>query len=253
MNYLEKWPLISAIIINFIIALILHIIFKAVPAPEFSKINNIADRKELFFNFTYPLILSVNQHVKQERIRLLALQNKALPDYSDSRLIRVLAEKYDLTGNSLLDKPFASDEIIKQLLLRVDQIPPALVLAQAAKESAWGTSRFANKANNYFGIWCFKVGCGLVPKDRSKGKIHQVKRFSSVKNSIRYYIHLLNSHKSYKQLRLIRARQRVNGKPLTATDMAIGLTRYSQRGEGYVKELIALININQLAEKYPMH
>jgi len=252
LQYLEKWPLISALIINSILALLLHSAFKTHPVPDFSTIDNIKERKQQFFNFTYQQVISINQHVKLERDRLLELQNKTRLSYSDKRYIRVIAKKYYLTKNHNKSDLANSDKLVSQLLLRVDQIPPALVLAQAANESAWGTSRFAKMANNYFGIWCFSKGCGLIPKGRSEGKHHEVRRFSSVKDSIKYYIHLLNSHRTYVQLRAIRAEQRNKGMPLSAEDMAAGLIKYSERGEEYVKELVAMMKYNQLAKKFPL-
>jgi Bax protein len=128
----------------------------------------------------------------------------------------------------------------------VDTIPASLVLAQAANESAWGTSRFARQGKNVFGIWCFRDGCGKVPNARAPGKRHEVASFDSVQDGVSYYLLLLNTHPAYAQLRSLRdEKRRVDEKPTGAT-LAEGLLRYSERGGAYVRELQAMIRVNQL-------
>ncbi len=250
---LEKWPLISALFINGLLALLVHFILKTEPVPDFSKIESITERKQLFFSYINQQVASINSHIAEEREKLIQLQNKQTLDHSEKRFAHSLARKYKLVLNSQLLQRQTRDEFIQQLLSRVDQIPPALVLAQAANESAWGTSRFARSANNYFGIWCFSKGCGVIPQSRGAGKTHEVRRFNSVKDSIRYYIHLLNSHNTYRKLRTIRAASRANGTTVSAKKMATGLVNYSERGEEYVRELISMIEYNKLSEKYPLN
>ncbi|MCH2098860.1 MAG: glucosaminidase domain-containing protein, partial [Pseudomonadales bacterium] len=137
-------------------------------------------------------------------------------------------------------------ERLDELLACVDVIPPSLVLAQAATESAWGTSRFARKANNLFGEWCFTAGCGLVPNHRSQGATHEVERFATVSASIDSYFHNLNSHPAYAELRAIRARAREAAATISGADLAAGLMLYSERGEDYVDELRQIIRVNDL-------
>ena len=131
----------------------------------------------------------------------------------------------------------------ENLLKKVNIIPPSLALAQAANESAWGTSRFAQKANNLFGEWCFSEGCGLVPLSRPDGETYEVEKFDELKGSVASYIHNLNSHPAYKKLRDIRDNVGVDG-----YKMAEGLEAYSARGEKYVEELQSMIEYNGLQE-----
>jgi Bax protein len=133
--------------------------------------------------------------------------------------------------------------------MRVNIIPPAMALAQAAKESGWGTSRFASDGNNYFGQWCYKPGCGLIPKARKTGKSHEVAVFNSAKESVQAYMHNINTHQAYDELRAIRAKLQKTGKPLSGLDLLQGLHAYSERGQIYVKELESMIQFNQL-EKF---
>ena len=119
-------------------------------------------------------------------------------------------------------------------------------LAQAANESAWGTSRFATKGNNLFGQWCFSKGCGLVPRGRVEGASHEVAKFSSPFRSVRAYIQNLNRHPTYQELRDIRQEDRRGKDPLSGVDMAAGLLGYSERGQEYVDEIRAMIHYNNL-------
>jgi len=135
--------------------------------------------------------------------------------------------------------------IAELLLARVDVIPPKLALIQAAKESGWGTSRFARSANNLFGEWCFSEGCGVVPASRSEGRRHEVESFDSVQDAIASYVRNLNSHPSYAPLRERRAALRAAGEAPTALALADGLGRYSERGEAYVQEVKSMIRHNE--------
>jgi len=131
-----------------------------------------------------------------------------------------------------------------QLLKRVDTVPMKLVLSQAANESAWGTSRFARQANNLFGQWCFTKGCGIVPSRRNAGATHEVAAFTSPQLSVRSYMHNINTGRVYQDLRNIRAQQRAQGKTATALQLAEGLSKYSERGQAYVKEIKSMISYN---------
>ena len=133
-----------------------------------------------------------------------------------------------------------------RLLSRVDSLPESLVLAQAANESAWGTSRFARQGNNLFGQWCFKPGCGLVPQARDDEAFHEVAKFSSVQGSINAYFANLNSHPAYEPVREIRGCLRQQQARVTGVALAEGLEQYSSRGYAYIDELQAMIRFNQL-------
>ena len=132
---------------------------------------------------------------------------------------------------------------IQELLLRVDEIPTSLVLAQAANESAWGTSRFAQDGHNYFGQWCFKQGCGITPSNRAPGATHEVKRFNTPMDSVHAYFININTHRAYKTLREIRASAE---KPVSGVLLADGLLNYSERKQAYIDELKSMIISNNL-------
>ena len=139
-----------------------------------------------------------------------------------------------------------SEQQFTGLRHKLDVIPPSLILAQAANESAWGTSRFATKGNNLFGQWCFSKGCGLVPRGRAEGASHEVAKFSSPYRSVRAYIQNLNRHPTYQLLRDVRLEDRRDNAPLSGLELAEGLLGYSERGEEYIEEIRAMIHYNNL-------
>src|SRR5690606_11880502 len=138
---------------------------------------------------------------------------------------------------------------LRVLLRRVDVLPSSLVLAQAANESAWGTSRFAVEGNNYFGQWCFTEGCGLVPDRRLSEASHEVKAFTSAGESVEAYFMNINTFGAYQGLRLMREELRRSGQIIDGLTLAEGLESYSERGEEYIEELQSMIQFNELLER----
>jgi Bax protein len=134
-------------------------------------------------------------------------------------------------------------------LSRVDVVPEGLALAQAANESAWGTSRFARDYRNFFGLWCFTEGCGVKPRQASAESTHQVAAFDSVRAGVAYYLLTLNSHPAYAALRARRQDLRVAGQAVTGDALAAGLLRYSERGQDYVDEIKQMIRGNGLESR----
>lgn len=197
-------------------------------------------RKSLFFASLTPLILIENERLQQKRARLEALLSAPHLSAAEQEELAALAERYAVSGD--LDDPKKQ----RQLLNRVDEIPLGLALAQAAKESGWGTSRFAQEGRNLFGVWTWDQSQGLVPAGRQPGMTHLVRVFPNLQASVRNYLHTLNTGAVYATLRWQRARQRAAGAPLQALALAEGLERYSERGEAYVEEVRAMILNNQL-------
>ena len=216
--------------------------------PDFVSINDVQVKKQSFFNFIEPFVDQVNIEIIQQRQRVLAIQAKMQDgeelSASDLRYLSTLAELYELDTDDLTDAEF-----LTVLLRRVDKIPASLALAQAANESAWGTSRFAQQGNNYFGQWCYSDGCGLVPNRRREGATHEVRSFNSVKDSVQAYIHNLNTFPSYQMLRRIRQQLRVQNKPVDGASLTDGLESYSSRGHDYIDELQNMIYSNNLLSR----
>jgi Bax protein len=135
------------------------------------------------------------------------------------------------------------------LLKRVDTIPVSLALAQAANESAWGTSRFALEGNNLFGQWCYDEGCGLVPNRRRANASHEVQSFESIEAAVRAYFMNINTHDRYQGFRDLRFQMRSKEGELDPFALAWGLDGYSERGEAYVDEVQTIILQNDLTNK----
>ncbi len=210
--------------------------------PDFSQYTQVNEKKSAFFSFVLPLVEQENQRISNLRTELVRLQlkgDKLSRDEED--WLQELAGFYRIK-NATADTP----DLIRDLLIKVDTIPPSLALSQSANESAWGTSRFAVKGNNLFGQWCFRKGCGIVPGSRAIDASHEVAKFSSPRQSVQSYIHNLNTNHAYQELRALRAGVRNQDKPVSGNLLAQGLLKYSSRGEAYVDELQQMIRINKL-------
>lgn len=211
-------------------------------APDFLSIANIKARKEAFFNYLAPFAHEKNQLNLADRKRISALINSNKKMSADDKVWVSAMRKF----HKLKQREEYSKTDLRDLLHRVDIIPVSLVLAQAANESAWGTSRFATEGNNFFGQWCFRKGCGLVPASRNDGADHEVRKFHDARESVFAYIDNLNSNAAYKKLRASRAELRQQGKVISGLVLVNGLEHYSERGLAYVEEIKGLINYNKL-------
>ncbi len=213
---------------------------------DFHRIGLITEKKRIFFLSLLPMVLLANEEIAGQRADLLTLfaevdQGGSISPERQEFLSRV-QRNFKVEGNSLEDRATR-----QELLRRVDVIPPSLVLAQAANESGYGTSRFARWGNNLFGEWTFVPGAGLVPKNRGEGETHEVRRFATVYDSLLSYMMNINTNQAYRPFRRQRAELRRAGRPLTGMDLARGLELYSIRGQEYVEELRSLIRGNKLS------
>ena len=213
--------------------------------PDFSQINDVKRKKQEFFDYLTPYIEEANLQVLQIRSNLLRIAETANGgeiNGKDSVYLKTMASVYR-SPKYIVD----DSELVNDLLKRVDVIPVSLALAQAANETAWGTSRFAVKGNNYFGIWCFSKGCGIVPRERNGGEAHEVAKFIDPAESAAYYIKQLNSHNNYQLLRDLRAQARnSDSKVISGNMLADGLENYSAIGMEYVSSIRSIIRVNKL-------
>ncbi len=204
-----------------------------------------SDKKLAFFMGLLPMILLANQEIARERqeVQHALTRHRTMETRpGDQRRIEEIMTRYGLRGNPLNDHRLRS-----RLLRRVDTIPPSLVLAQAANESAWGSSRFARLGNNLFGEWTYQAGSGIVPEDRPPGATYEVRKFSSIYASIRSYMNNLNRNGAYANLRKIRENLRKTNQKVSGIALAQGLENYSQRGADYINEIQKMIRHNELS------
>jgi len=203
---------------------------------------SIDEKKAVFFRLMLPLVMRENQRILEERSYLIKLSNSGNLGYRQLKRLSELASKYGVEGG-------VSDAgVLTVLSRRIDVIPPAIVLAQAANESAWGTSRFAREANNIFGEWTYKKSQGIVPKKRGAGKKHYIRKFADIEGSLSSYMNNLNRGHAYKKFRLMRSDMRSNHDSLDALQLVTTLKRYSSRGSDYIAEIKKMILQNSLLE-----
>jgi Bax protein len=204
------------------------------------------EKKRTFLLSLLPMVLMANQAIEAERQELetlLARHDQAgLLTPEENQRLRDMADYYKLQRDPLTDSRARS-----LLLHRIDILPPSLVLAQAATESGWGTSRFAREGNNLFGQRTYRTGNGIIPANRPEGESHEVKRFGSLFESVRSYMRNLNTHNAYRELRDLRARLRRSGQPLSGAQLASGLEAYSTRTGDYINDVRAIIRANGLS------
>jgi Bax protein len=207
-------------------------------------------RKTAFIKVMLPLILRANHDIAESRRRLrtvLARIDRGQPlSGRDETWLRALSETYRVAlPDDLNDLKGAAAASLRR---RVDIVPPSLAIAQAAEESGWGTSRFAQEGNAVYGQWTWSQGAGIVPRRRDAGKIHEVRKFSSLQQSVNGYMRNLNSHPAYTAFRARRGRLRAEGRPLTGADLVDTLQAYSERRAQYVETLRTIMRVNRLTE-----
>jgi Bax protein len=200
-------------------------------------------KKEIFFRAIGPLALRSNELILQDRKKLQALMAKH--DNLSAAERDWLGQLATIYGLDIATYPDAN-ELEEALLPRVDVIPPSLVLAQAAEESGWGTSRFASAGNALFGQWTWG-GKGIRPEQQRGGKgDYKIAAFDAPLQSVQAHARNLNTHSAYLQFRIKRAQLRADNKRIAGYDLAGALTSYSERGQDYVKTLRSIISYNNL-------
>ncbi|QYJ85653.1 glucosaminidase domain-containing protein [Shewanella mesophila] len=213
----------------------------------------VQQKKMIFFRLMAPLILVANENI------LLDRQLIAEAELDDPSLID-MAVKYRLLSRGEAVTAL-TEEQRKQLLEQVDIMPPSLVLAQAAEESGWATSRFTVEGNAFFGQWDFS-GNGMTPNQQRKelGN-YGLARFDTPLHSVEGYLLNLNTNNAYKKLRALRATLRADDQPITGLELAGTLDKYSERGLAYIdgiREMIRYNKLDQVDEAYlsddaPLH
>jgi len=203
---------------------------------EIKSIESSKKRKELFIQIVLPLVLEENKKIKIERKTLFSILNKNSNSDEERNWLRSKFKQYGVVNSDLTT-----------LKIRMDEIPVSLAIAQAAKETGWGTSRFAQQGNALFGQWTYD-GNGIKPAGSDIGDTHKVMKFKILRASVRAYQRNLNTHKSYKKFRKIRAIQRDVHGLLNSLELANYLDKYAETGTEYTKILKKIIEQNKLTD-----
>lgn len=208
---------------------------------------DVVTKKRIFFRLLGPLVLYANELIQADRERteslVGALRAGAALGPEDRTFLQETAAAYKLAGG---EADLANSALQDELLRRIDTLPPSLVLAQTAEESGWGTSRFAVEGNAMFGMWTWDDK-GIKPLQQRSGLgNYKIASYETPLQSVIAYMHNLNTHRAYEDLRARRAELRKSGAKVTGWELANTLTSYSERGQEYVDSLHSLMKVNML-------
>ena len=203
---------------------------------EMKKIENTKKRKNLFIQIVLPLIIEENTKIRLDRKKLFAILNKNNNSIAEKKWLTKKFKQYGVKNRDF-----------STLKIRMDVIPVSLAIAQAAKETGWGTSRFAQEGNALFGQWTWS-GEGIKPAGADGNSKHKVAKFKVLKASVKAYQRNLNTHSGYKEFRRERAMQRDNEGELDSLKLVNYLDKYAETGIEYTKTLKKIIEQNSLTE-----
>ena len=203
---------------------------------EMKMIENTKQKKNLFIQIVLPLILKENTQIILDRKKLFVILNKSNNSEAEKKWLNMKFKQYGVKSKDLFT-----------LKIRMDEVPISLAIAQAAKETGWGTSRFALEGNALFGQWTFS-GEGLKPLAIDGDKTHKIMKFQILQASIRAYQRNLNTHSGYKKFRKLRALARENNEKLDSLILADSLDKYAATGAEYTKILKKIIKQNALKD-----
>ena len=201
-------------------------------------------KKVEFIETLLPLIAYQNQQILVERERLFKIQNYLLDNktlnQNDLEYLSAIADKYLIETNNK-----HKIDIVDKLLLSVNTIPTSIVLAQAATESGWGTSRFAKEYNALFGQYTYNEKKGVIPYEREIGKKHLIRHFSSLDKSVESYFKNINTHYAYEKFRSIRNSMHENNFDIKLLTNALDV--YAE-DKSYVDTINSIIDTNEFTQ-----
>ena len=203
---------------------------------EIKKIENSQKRKNLFIQISLPLVIKENNNIKLDRKKLFSILNKSKNTKLEKNWLNSKFKQYGVLNKDL-----------PTLKIRMDEVPTSMAIAQAAKETGWGTSRFAQEGNALFGQWTWS-GEGIKPSDADGSSTHKVMKFKVLQASVRAYQRNLNTHSSYKDFRSARAEMRDQGNKLDSMILTTYLDKYAETGKEYVRVLQQIIKQNNLVD-----
>ena len=204
----------------------------------------LSENKKDFVKTLLPLISYENQNIllersKLEKIKVFLNYNKTLP-YSDLNFLKKISKKYRFKS-----KGMHKLDIVNELLELVDVIPNSIVLAQAANESGWGTSRFAKEYNALFGQYTYNEKKGVIPYEREIGKKHLIRHFSSLDKSVESYFKNINTHYAYEKFRSIRNAMHEDNLDIKLLTNALDV--YAE-DKSYVDTINSIIDSNEFTQ-----
>ena len=203
---------------------------------DLDEIQSVKLKKETFIKIVLPLIVAENEKILEDRFKLKQISLRKITTDAEKQWLRQKFLEYKVKKGN-----------VEELKIKMDIIPASIALAQAAKESGWGTSRFALEGNAIFGQWTWN-GKGIAPLDRDKSKNHKILKFPILRASVKAYKNNLNTHKSYIKFREMRKNLREKNKKITGLLLTQTLQNYAETGTEYTKILEQIINQNRLMD-----
>jgi Bax protein len=207
---------------------------------DLDEIQSVKLKKETFIKIVLPLVVAENEKILEDRFKLKKIISGKMTTDKEKQWLRQKFLEYKVKKGSVED-----------LITRMDIIPTSIALAQAAKESGWGTSRFALEGNAIFGQWTWN-GQGIAPLNRDKSKNHKILKFPILRASVKAYKNNLNTHKSYSKFRAKRSSLREKSKKISGLELTETLNNYAQTGSKYTQILNQIIRQNRLTDFEPV-
>jgi Bax protein len=203
---------------------------------DLDEIQSVKLKKETFIKIVLPLVVAENEKILEDRYKLKKINSRKFTTDKEKQWLRQKFLEYKVKKGNVED-----------LMTKMDIIPASIALAQAAKESGWGTSRFALEGNAIFGQWTWN-GSGIAPLNRDKSKSHKILKFPILRASVKAYKNNLNTHKSYIKFRKMRKELRDKNKKIIGLGLTKALENYAETGSEYTKILEQIITQNRLMD-----
>ena len=203
---------------------------------DLDAIQSVKLKKETFIKIVLPLVVAENEKILEDRFKLKKIVSSKYTTDKEKQWLRQKFLEYKVKKGN-----------VEELITKMDIIPASIALAQAAKESGWGTSRFALEGNAIFGQWTWD-GQGIAPLNRDKSKKHKILKFPILRASVKAYKNNLNTHKSYIKFRKLRQELRNKNKKIIGLELTKALENYAETGSEYTKILEQIITQNRLMD-----
>ena len=152
----------------------------------------------LFLFFVFVLGTFFPNDSTKEKIRNKTIEEIRKIGFFEPKVENISSERFIVSMKKCI--AYHNLEIRKE-----QQIPTALIIAQAIVESNFGTSRFAVEGNNLFGIRVWSKN-GMLPLKQDPSINWRVKTYKSKCSSVKDYINILNNNHHYQEFRIVRNR-----------------------------------------------
>lgn len=200
-----------------------RIYLKKMPS-DWKKVEENKAKHRTFIRILLPLVLKVNEAISAERMLIENIKDKSdnhiALNENDLKILEEKAAKYDvftrMTGKE------RADILIRELLKRVDTLPPSIMIASAAAYTDWGMSRLTSEANSLYLEEVWYSDEGLKPLD-DKDADYRYRVFDSLEESITSHALKMNSSINYEYLWAGRAMGRQINSPPYGEQLAVHL------------------------------